>query len=169
MQRERRSPDPSSSPAAIARRSQGRMMAAAGLESAWEYLITHFSEFQLASIGTFLLHESVFFLSGLPSLLFERLGLFSKYKIQVPTHSAPLACPSIHLVIGRRSIRSPPCTRSTHHHPWPWALPPLPYTSACTNPLFTTTCLTVAHVISLKHIIQRHISYIIGINYIFSS
>uniref|UniRef100_A0A0E0Q334 aldehyde oxygenase (deformylating) n=1 Tax=Oryza rufipogon TaxID=4529 RepID=A0A0E0Q334_ORYRU len=58
------------------------MMAAAGLESAWEYLITHFSEFQLASIGTFLLHESVFFLSGLPSLLFERLGLFSKYKIQ---------------------------------------------------------------------------------------
>ncbi|OAY74156.1 Methylsterol monooxygenase 2-1, partial [Ananas comosus] len=46
------------------------------------YLITNFSEFQLATLGTFIIHESVFFLSGLPSLLFERSGLFSKYKIQ---------------------------------------------------------------------------------------
>lgn len=48
-----------------------------------QYLITHFSEFQLATVVTFLIHESVFFLSGLPSLYFERTGLFSKYKIQV--------------------------------------------------------------------------------------
>ncbi|KAG6534458.1 hypothetical protein ZIOFF_008345 [Zingiber officinale] len=46
------------------------------------YLITHFSEFQLATIGTFLIHESVYFLSGLPTLYFERSGLFRKYKIQ---------------------------------------------------------------------------------------
>ncbi|XP_020101158.1 methylsterol monooxygenase 2-1-like [Ananas comosus] len=52
------------------------------LESVWQYLITNFSEFQLATLGTFIIHESVFFLSGLPSLLFERSGLFSKYKIQ---------------------------------------------------------------------------------------
>lgn len=48
-----------------------------------QYLITHFSEFQLATVGTFIIHESVFFFSGLPSLYFERSGLFSKYKIQV--------------------------------------------------------------------------------------
>ncbi|XP_073113202.1 very-long-chain aldehyde decarbonylase GL1-8 isoform X1 [Elaeis guineensis] len=47
-----------------------------------KYLITHFSEFQLAILGTFIIHESVFFLSGLPSVCFERTGLFSKYKIQ---------------------------------------------------------------------------------------
>ncbi|CAA6675055.1 unnamed protein product [Spirodela intermedia] len=55
---------------------------AAFIESGWEYLITHFSEFQLASVGTFLLHESVFFLSGLPFMVLERAGFFSKYKIQ---------------------------------------------------------------------------------------
>lgn len=48
-----------------------------------QYLITHFSEFQLASVGTFLLHESVFFLSGLPFMVLERAGFLSKYKIQV--------------------------------------------------------------------------------------
>ncbi|MQL79268.1 hypothetical protein Taro_011701, partial [Colocasia esculenta] len=46
------------------------------------YLITNYSEFQLASVGTFLLHESVFFLSGLPFIVLERAGLLSKYKIQ---------------------------------------------------------------------------------------
>ncbi|MBA0844439.1 hypothetical protein Goarm_001537 [Gossypium armourianum] len=43
----------------------------------------HFSDFQLASMGSFLLHESVFFLSGLPFIFLERAGLLSKYKIQV--------------------------------------------------------------------------------------
>lgn len=53
------------------------------LTSVMQYLVTHFSDFQLATLGTFIIHESVFFLSGLPSLLFERSGFFSKYKIQV--------------------------------------------------------------------------------------
>ncbi|MBA0582557.1 hypothetical protein Gorai_024698, partial [Gossypium raimondii] len=48
-----------------------------------QYLITHFSDFQLASLGSFFLHESVFFLSGLPFIYLERAGLLSKYKIQV--------------------------------------------------------------------------------------
>lgn len=55
---------------------------AAVLESGWQYLITHFSDFQLATLGSFIIHESVFFLSGLPSVFFERTGLFNKYKIQ---------------------------------------------------------------------------------------
>ena len=48
-----------------------------------QLLIANFTEFQLATVVTFLLHETAFFLSGLPSLLFERFGLFAKYKIQV--------------------------------------------------------------------------------------
>uniref|UniRef100_A0A803KRS2 Fatty acid hydroxylase domain-containing protein n=1 Tax=Chenopodium quinoa TaxID=63459 RepID=A0A803KRS2_CHEQI len=52
------------------------------LESGWQYLVTHFSDFQLACIGSFILHESVFFLSGLPFIFLERGGYLSKYKIQ---------------------------------------------------------------------------------------
>ena len=48
-----------------------------------QYLITHFSDFQLACLGSFFLHESVFFLSGLPCIYLERAGWLSKYKIQV--------------------------------------------------------------------------------------
>lgn len=48
-----------------------------------QYLVTNFSDFQLACIGSFLLHESVFFLSGLPFIYLERAGFLSKFKIQV--------------------------------------------------------------------------------------
>lgn len=48
-----------------------------------QYLITNFSDFQLACLGSFFLHESVFFLSGLPFIYLERAGWLSKYKIQV--------------------------------------------------------------------------------------
>jgi len=48
-----------------------------------QYLITHFSDFQLACLGSFFLHESVFFLSGLPFIWLERAGWMSNYKIQV--------------------------------------------------------------------------------------
>lgn len=51
--------------------------------SLMQYLTTNFSDFQLATFGTFIIHESVFFLSGIPSIFLERSGLFSKYKIQV--------------------------------------------------------------------------------------
>ncbi|KAF3654978.1 Methylsterol monooxygenase 2-1 [Capsicum annuum] len=47
-----------------------------------KYLITNFSDFQLTCLGGFIVHESVFFLSGLPFILFERAGWFGKYKIQ---------------------------------------------------------------------------------------
>ncbi|KAI4331762.1 hypothetical protein L6164_016719 [Bauhinia variegata] len=57
------------------------------IESGWQYLITHFSDFQLACLGIFFLHESVFFLSGLPFIWIERAGWLSKYKIQAKINS----------------------------------------------------------------------------------
>lgn len=57
------------------------------IESAWSYLITHFSDFQLACLGSFFIHESVFFLSGLPFILFERAGWLHKYKIQTKNNT----------------------------------------------------------------------------------
>ncbi|CAN6890666.1 unnamed protein product [Brassica oleracea] len=57
------------------------------VESGWQYLVTHFSDFQLACIGSFLLHESVFFLSGLPFIYLERHGFLTKYKIQAKNNT----------------------------------------------------------------------------------
>ncbi|XP_057507507.1 methylsterol monooxygenase 2-2-like [Actinidia eriantha] len=57
------------------------------IESGWLYLITHFNDFQLACLGSFFLHESVFFLSGLPFIYFERAGWLSKYKIQTKNNT----------------------------------------------------------------------------------
>ncbi|CAH8354472.1 unnamed protein product [Eruca vesicaria subsp. sativa] len=57
------------------------------VESGWQYLVTHFSDFQLACIGSFLLHESVFFLSGLPFIYLERAGFLTKYKIQAKNNT----------------------------------------------------------------------------------
>ncbi|KAF3553294.1 hypothetical protein F2Q69_00016919 [Brassica cretica] len=51
--------------------------------SSLNYLVSNFSDFQLACIGSFIVHETVFFLSGLPYILLERTGLLSNYKIQV--------------------------------------------------------------------------------------
>lgn len=67
-----------------------RTMAApvSALESAWQLVTANFTEFQLATVITFLIHETVFFLSGLPSLLFERFGLFAKYKIQKKSNTS---------------------------------------------------------------------------------
>lgn len=60
---------------------------ASPLESAWKYLITNYSDFQLACIGSFILHESVFFLSGLPFIFLERRGYLTKYKIQAKSNT----------------------------------------------------------------------------------
>ncbi|XP_013451995.2 methylsterol monooxygenase 2-2 isoform X2 [Medicago truncatula] len=57
------------------------------IESAWQYLIINFSDFQLACFGTFFLHEIVFFLSGLPFIWLERAGWLSNYKIQTKINS----------------------------------------------------------------------------------
>ncbi|GJY87036.1 methylsterol monooxygenase 2-2 [Tanacetum coccineum] len=52
-----------------------------------KYLITHVSDFQLACVGSFILHEAVFFLSGLPFIFIERAGWFKKYKIQAKNNT----------------------------------------------------------------------------------
>ncbi|XP_022853237.1 methylsterol monooxygenase 2-2-like isoform X2 [Olea europaea var. sylvestris] len=65
-----------------------RLIAMASIvESAWTYLITHRNDFELACIGSFLLHESVFFLSGFPFICFEWAGWLSKYKIQTKNNT----------------------------------------------------------------------------------
>ncbi|EFJ25588.1 hypothetical protein SELMODRAFT_173304 [Selaginella moellendorffii] len=58
-----------------------------------QYLIDNYSELQLVTIGSFVLHEFVFFSFGLPYLFMEIAGL-RKYKIQnkVNTYAAQVKC-----------------------------------------------------------------------------
>ena len=48
-----------------------------------QYLIDNFSDFQLATFGSFIIHEVVFFGVGLPFLLLEFFKV-KTFKIQVP-------------------------------------------------------------------------------------
>ncbi|XP_019070040.1 4-methylsterol oxidase isoform X1 [Solanum lycopersicum] len=52
-----------------------------------KFLLANFSDFQLTSLGGFIVHESAFFLSGIPFILFEKAGWFGKYKIQKKTNT----------------------------------------------------------------------------------
>eukprot|EP00850_Spirogloea_muscicola_P007227 SM000036S13271 [mRNA] locus=s36:217719:219946:- [translate_table: standard] len=53
----------------------------ATLDAAWLGLTSRFTDFQLASLGSFVIHESVYFLCGLPYLFMEMANVRS-YKIQ---------------------------------------------------------------------------------------
>ena len=52
------------------------------MEALHNYLISHYSDFVIVGIGTFVLHEIYWFLFNLPYLLIEDYGLFEEYKIQ---------------------------------------------------------------------------------------
>eukprot|EP00850_Spirogloea_muscicola_P010432 SM000061S19259 [mRNA] locus=s61:395892:398087:+ [translate_table: standard] len=70
----------------------------AALDAAWLGLTSRFTDFQLASLGSFVIHESVYFLCGLPYLFMEMANVRS-YKIQLTS-------------LRRRPLRlgaTPPC------------------------------------------------------------
>eukprot|EP00475_Leptophrys_vorax_P042428 TRINITY_DN80004_c0_g1_i1.p1 TRINITY_DN80004_c0_g1~~TRINITY_DN80004_c0_g1_i1.p1 ORF type:complete len:278 (+),score=8.52 TRINITY_DN80004_c0_g1_i1:56-889(+) len=56
-------------------------MAMATVETYWKVLTDNFTDFQLATFGSFLIHELVFFLSGLPFLLLENANV-KAFKLQ---------------------------------------------------------------------------------------
>lgn len=66
---------------------------AESVNNAWKYLTDHFTDFQLASLGSFVIHELVYFGSGLPFLLLE-VANYRRHKIQdrVNTPTAQRKC-----------------------------------------------------------------------------
>ncbi|CAI5978390.1 unnamed protein product [Closterium sp. NIES-65] len=62
-------------------------MASSAFETYWKVLTDNFTDFQLATIGSFLIHECVFFMSGLPYLILENLNV-RKYKLQKKSNPA---------------------------------------------------------------------------------
>lgn len=52
------------------------------LEQAWGYMLDNYTKFQIATWGSLIVHEFIYFLFCLPGFLFQFLPFMQKYKIQ---------------------------------------------------------------------------------------
>ena len=52
------------------------------IESSWRVVVENFSEFQLKTILTFIVHESFYWFSYIPFLIADRIPFFRRWKIQ---------------------------------------------------------------------------------------
>lgn len=51
-------------------------------KDAWNYMLDHYTEFQIATWGSLLVHEISYFLLCLPGFVFQFIPYMQKYKIQ---------------------------------------------------------------------------------------
>ncbi|KAI8495710.1 Methylsterol monooxygenase 1 [Branchiostoma belcheri] len=51
-------------------------------EASWRYMTAHYTEFQIATWGSLIVHELLYFLICLPGFVFQFLPFMQKYKIQ---------------------------------------------------------------------------------------
>uniref|UniRef100_A0A8B9HUC6 Methylsterol monooxygenase 1 n=1 Tax=Astyanax mexicanus TaxID=7994 RepID=A0A8B9HUC6_ASTMX len=52
------------------------------VKSAWNYMLQNYTKFQIATWGSLIVHELVYFLFCLPGFLFQFMPFMQKYKIQ---------------------------------------------------------------------------------------
>ncbi|KAJ8399295.1 hypothetical protein AAFF_G00413330 [Aldrovandia affinis] len=52
------------------------------LRSAWNYMLDNYTKFQIATWGSLIVHEFIYFLFCLPGFIFQFLPFMQKYKIQ---------------------------------------------------------------------------------------
>lgn len=52
------------------------------LKHAWSYMLDNYTKFQIATWGSLIVHEFIYFLFCLPGFLFQFLPFMQKYKIQ---------------------------------------------------------------------------------------
>lgn len=52
------------------------------LEHAWNHMLQNYSKFQIATWGSLIVHELIYFLFCLPGFIFQFLPFMQKYKIQ---------------------------------------------------------------------------------------
>lgn len=52
------------------------------LEQAWSYMLDNYTKFQIATWGSLIVHEFIYFLFCLPGFIFQFLPFMQKYKIQ---------------------------------------------------------------------------------------
>ncbi|XP_042557746.1 methylsterol monooxygenase 1 [Dipodomys spectabilis] len=54
----------------------------APFKNAWNYMLDNYTKFQIATWGSLIVHEALYFLFSLPGFLFQFLPFMKKYKIQ---------------------------------------------------------------------------------------
>lgn len=52
------------------------------LKDAWNHMLQNYSKFQIATWGSLIVHELIYFLFCLPGFIFQFLPFMQKYKIQ---------------------------------------------------------------------------------------
>lgn len=52
------------------------------LKHAWGYMLDNYTKFQIATWGSLIVHEFIYFLFCLPGFLFQFMPFMQKYKIQ---------------------------------------------------------------------------------------
>lgn len=52
------------------------------LKHAWDYMLDNYTKFQIATWGSLIVHEVIYFLFCLPGFLFQFMPFMQKYKIQ---------------------------------------------------------------------------------------
>lgn len=52
------------------------------LKHAWNHMLQNYSKFQIATWGSLIVHELIYFLFCLPGFIFQFLPFMQKYKIQ---------------------------------------------------------------------------------------
>lgn len=51
-------------------------------KNAWDYMLDNYTKFQIATWGSLIVHEAIYFLFSLPGFLFQFIPYMRKYKIQ---------------------------------------------------------------------------------------
>lgn len=51
-------------------------------KNAWGYMLDNYTKFQIATWGSLIVHEAIYFLFSLPGFLFQFIPYMRKYKIQ---------------------------------------------------------------------------------------
>lgn len=51
-------------------------------KNAWNYMLDNYTKFQIATWGSLIVHEALYFLFSLPGFLFQFIPFMKKYKIQ---------------------------------------------------------------------------------------
>lgn len=52
------------------------------LRGAWDYMLNNYTKFQIATWGSLIVHELIYFLFCLPGFIFQFIPFMQKYKIQ---------------------------------------------------------------------------------------
>ena len=51
-------------------------------KNAWNYMLDNYTKFQIATWGSLIVHEALYFLFSLPGFLFQFIPFMKRYKIQ---------------------------------------------------------------------------------------